>query len=87
MHVFVPFEQGVPSALLGFKHTPVATAQVPMLWHSSRAMQTTDVPEHAPAWQVSVVVHASLSLHAVLSAFGVTGHRPVAATHAAASWH
>ncbi len=50
----------------GFEQTPVAGLHVPAPWHWSGAVQTTGfAPVQAPAWQVSVCVHALPSLHAV----------------------
>jgi hypothetical protein len=82
MHIIAPPLQRVPSALLGFEHNPVASAQVPTLWHSSRAMQTTGlVPVHVPAWQVSVCVQELPSVHEEPFAFGALLHIPVAGLH------
>jgi hypothetical protein len=51
-------------------------------------MQTVAVPGvHAPAWQLSPVVQASLSLHAEPSAFCGLEHTPVAVLHVPATWH
>ena len=89
MHVFVPFAQGLPSSAFGFEHIPVANAQTPISWHSSKAVHTTLLlPVHAPAWQVSVCVQRLPSLHVTPLVFGVTGeHVPVAGTQAPTSWH
>src|SRR6266516_2169961 len=46
----------------------------------------TAVPPHVPVWHVSPVVHASLSSHAVPSAFGGF-EQPVAGSQVPASWH
>jgi hypothetical protein len=60
----------VPSVLFGFEHWPVPELQVPAEWHWSLAVHTTGLlPLQAPAWQVSVCVHPSPSLHAVPSVF------------------
>ena len=51
----------------GFEQTPVAVLHVPAVWHLSDAVQVTAAPPvHVPAWQVSLVVQAFPSLHAVL---------------------
>lgn len=55
----------VPFALVGLEQTPVLVLQVPALWHWSLAVHVTGVPTQVPLWQVSPVVHALLSLHAV----------------------
>jgi hypothetical protein len=44
-------------------------------------------PEQVPAWQLSPVVHALLSLHEVPFAFGGFEQVPVSTPHAPASWH
>src|SRR5439155_1366477 len=58
-----PPVHGVPTGLGGFEHMPVAGAQVPAWWHSSRAVQTTAVPAAVPPLQVSFVVQALPSSH------------------------
>src|SRR5439155_19812961 len=58
-----PPVHGVPIGLAGFEHMPVAGAQVPAWWHSSRAVQTTAVPAAVPPLQVSFVVQALPSSH------------------------
>src|SRR5262249_1801442 len=61
-----PSSQAVPSALVGFEQAPVAASQVPATWHWSLAVQRTgSAPTQAPAWQVSLCVHASPSLQVV----------------------
>jgi hypothetical protein len=63
VHAF-PSLQLVPSAFAGFEQTPVAGLHVPAVWHWSGAGHTTGLlPLQAPAWQVSVCVHAFPSLH------------------------
>jgi len=44
-------------------------------------------PLQAPAWQVSPVVHALPSLHAVPFAFATGAGQPVAGTQVPAVWH
>ena len=56
----------LPFALVGFEHVPVLVLQVPAVWHWSMAPHTTGLPPtQVPLWQVSVCVHALLSLHVV----------------------
>ena len=63
--------QAVPSAIAGFEQTPVPGVHVPATWHWSWAVQVTGLlPVQVPAWQASVWVHRSPSLHAVPSAIG-----------------
>ena len=66
-----PSLHAVPSGRAGLEQAPVAGLQVPASWHGSDAVQTTGFePVQTPAWQVSVCVHASPSLHdAPLGAF------------------
>jgi hypothetical protein len=83
-----PSLQAVPFAAVGFEQAPVAGSQVPATWHWSEAEQTTGfAPAQAPAWQVSVWVHASLSLHAVPSAAAAFEQAPVAGSQVPATWH
>src|SRR5689334_21575557 len=80
--------QAVPSSLAGSDHTTVALSHVPASWHWSSALHTTGLsPVHTPVWQVSTCVHASLSLHGVLSSLAGSEHTPVALSHVPASWH
>jgi hypothetical protein len=63
-------------------HVPVAGSQVPGAWHALCGSHTTrSLPAQSPAWQVSVRVHASPSLHGVPSVAGVFTHAPVAGSH------
>jgi hypothetical protein len=51
-------------------------------------VQTTGFdPVQAPAWHVSVCVHALPSLHDVPSAFAGFTQAPVAWSHVPAAWH
>src|SRR5438552_2394813 len=76
----------VPSALLGFEHSPVPGLHVPASWHWSGAVQVTEVPAvHVPPWQVSLSVQASPSLHPVPSALLGFEHSPVPGLHVPAS--
>ena len=84
----LPSSHAVPSALFGLAHTPVAGSHVPASWHPSCAAQVTGFdPVHAPAWQVSLWVHASASSHALPSALLGFEHTPVAGSHVPGSWH
>jgi hypothetical protein len=78
----------VPFAAAGLEHCPVAALQVPAMWHWSDAAQVTGLaPVHAPAWHVSVCVHALPSLQVVPFAAAGLEHCPVAALHVPATWH
>ena len=84
-----PSVQPVPSALAtATEHVPVEMLQTPAWWHWSGAVQTTGfAPVHAPAWQVSVCVHALPSLHVVPFAAAGFEHTPLVVSHAPATWH
>jgi hypothetical protein len=87
VHAF-PSSQTTPSVLAGLLHAPVAGSQVPASWHWSLAVHTTELlPVHAPAWQVSVCVHALPSLQTVPSIFAGLLHVPVAPSQLPTSWH
>src|SRR5438876_961888 len=78
----------VPLGLAGLEHVPVVGSQVPASWHWSGAGQVTGfAPVHAPAWQVSVRVHALASSHAVPLGFAGLAQVPVAGSPVPASWH
>jgi len=78
----------VLSALAGFEQVPVLGLHVPAAWHWSCAVQTTDgAPVQAPAWQVSLCVHALPSLQAVPLAFAGFEHIPVLGSHVPAVSH
>ena len=81
----LPSEHGAPSGFGGSSHTPVAAAQVPTSWHSSRAVQTTEAPTQTPARQASPLVHGLLSSQLVPSGAGGSEHSPVAGSHTPAS--
>src|SRR5438034_50781 len=91
LHVSVPIlpsSQGAPSDLAGLLQAPVAGLQVPAEWHWSEAVHTTGfVPAQAPAWQVSLCVHALPSSQG--APLGLAGllHAPVAGLHVPAEWH
>jgi len=71
VHAF-PSLHVVPLAALGFEQRPLPGLHVPAMWHGSLAVQTVGVPDvQVPDWQVSPLVHAFPSLHAVpFAAFG-----------------
>jgi len=80
--------QLVPSAAAGFEQRPLAGSHVPATWHWSEAVHTTGLPPvQTPPVQLSVWVHASLSLHAVPSATTGLEHTPVAGSQEPAAWH
>jgi hypothetical protein len=84
----LPSLQAVPSGALGFEHWPVAVLHTPATWHASIAMHATgEPPVHAPAWQVSLCVHASPSLHTVPLGAVAFEHCPVLVSHVPATWH
>jgi len=55
----------VPFVLFTGAGQPVAGTHAPIVWHWSVVQVTVVPPVHAPAWQVSPVVHALLSLQLV----------------------
>ena len=84
----LPSSQLVPSDLAGLEHAPVVGLQVPASWHWSGAVQTTGLaPVHAPAWQVSLRVHALPSSHVVPLGFAGLEQAPLAGLQVPASWH
>ena len=84
----LPSLHGVLSGLLGLLQSPVAGSQVPASWHWSLAVHVTGLaPLHTPAWQLSVLVQALLSLHAEPSLLAGLLHLPVPASQLPAVWH
>ena len=82
-----PSSQPVPSAAAGFEHAPVEGSQVPATWQTSLAVHTTGLPPvQTPAWQVSVCVQASPSLHAVPSGCAGFEQAPVEGSQVPATW-
>src|SRR5439155_171976 len=77
-----------PLSLAGLLQTPDAGLQVPAVWHWSEAVHTTGLaPTQAPAWQVSVCVHALPSSHgAPLSLAGLL-QVPGVGSQVPAVWH
>ena len=83
----LPSLQEVPSGLVGFEQ-PVAGSHVPATWQTSCAAHVTGFePTQAPAWHVSVCVHALPSSHAEPSVFVGFEHTPVDVLHVPALWH
>jgi hypothetical protein len=83
----LPSEHPAPFGLVGLEQTPVPGLHVPTSWHWLSAVQTMGfMPVQTPAWQVSLCVHALLSLHAV--PFGLIGVEqvPEPGSHTPASW-
>src|SRR5437870_992244 len=83
-----PSSHRAPLSLAGLLQTPDAGSQVPAVWHWLAAVHTTGLaPTQAPAWQVSLCVHALASLQLV--PLGVAGvlQAPVAGLQTPAVWH
>src|SRR5947208_497321 len=84
----LPSSQLVPSGLAGLLQAPVAGLQVPAVWHWSEAVHTTRLaPTQAPAWQVSVCVHALASLQLVPLGLAGLLQTPDAGSQVPAVWH
>src|SRR2546425_841109 len=84
----LPSSQGAPLGLAGLLQAPVAGSQVPAVWHWSAAVHTTGfAPTQAPAWQVSLCVHALASLQLVPLGLGGLLQMPDAGLQAPAVWH
>lgn len=84
-----PSSHEVPSGLLPLEQTPEAGSHIPAIWQVlAGGGQTTAVPGvQAPAWQVSVVVQALLSVQVVpFAAFGFE-QTPVAGAQTPTTWH
>ena len=87
MHA-LPSLQPSPSGRAGLEQVPVAGLHVPARWHWSGGGQTTgSAPVHAPAWQVSVLVHALPSLQVAPSGRVGFEQTPVAGLHVPGVWH
>jgi len=78
----------VPSGAVEPTHRPVAGLQVPAVWQESIAgAQTTGGPlTHVPAWQLSPVVQALLSVHDVPSAAAGFEQVPEVGSQTPAEW-
>jgi hypothetical protein len=72
----LPSLHSVPLVAAGFEHVPLVGSQVPATWHSSSAEQVTGVPPQTPLAQLSPVVQALPSLHAVPLGAGMFVHTP-----------
>src|SRR5947208_396069 len=84
----LPSSQLVPSGLAGLLQAPVAGLQVPAVWHWLAAVHTTGLaPTQAPAWQVSLCVHALASLQLVPLGLAGLLQAPVAGSQVPAVWH
>src|SRR5438477_559625 len=84
----LPSSQGAPSSLAGLLQAPVVGSQVPAVWHWSAAVHTTGfAPTQAPAWQVSLCVHALASLQLVPLGLAGLLQAPVAGSQVPAVWH
>src|SRR5206468_4214888 len=84
----LPSSHGAPLSLAGLLQAPVVGSQVPAVWHWSAAVHTTGfAPTHAPAWQVSVCVHALASLQLVPLGLAGLLQAPDAGLQAPAVWH
>ena len=84
----LPSLHAAPSALAGWLHAPLVGLHVPAAWHWSLAPHVTGLaPMHAPAWHVSLWVHALPSLHKAPSALAGLLHAPLAGLQVPASWH
>jgi len=84
----VPPAHAVPSGFwVAAGQVPLLMLQVAIMWHSSGVGQTTPpAPVQMPAWQVSVVVQALLSLHALPSVANGLLQVPVDRSHVPAAW-
>src|SRR5438093_799837 len=77
-----------PSGLAGLLQTPEAGLQMPAVWHWLAAVHTTGfAPTEAPAWQVSVCVHALPSLQLVPLGLAGLLQAPDAGLQTPAVWH
>src|SRR5206468_7767873 len=78
----------VPLGLSGLLQTPDAGSQVPAVWHWLAAVHTTGfAPTQAPAWQVSLCVHALASLQLVPLGLAGLLQAPDAGSQVPAVWH
>jgi hypothetical protein len=85
LHVSAPLHalpslHDVPAAT-GVCVTPPTGSHASVVHGLLSSVATVPVPVHAPAWQVSVAVHALASLHAVPSVFVGFEQTPVALSH------
>src|SRR5207247_1910333 len=83
-----PSSHGAPLSLAGLLQVPVVGSQVPAVWHWLAAVHTTGLaPTQAPAWQVSLCVHALASLQLVPLGLAGLLQTPVAGSQVPAVWH
>src|SRR5438552_3130379 len=84
----LPSSHGAPLSLAGLLQAPVVGSQVPAVWHWSAAVHTTGfAPTQAPAWQVSLCVHALASLQLVPLGLAGLLQTPDAGLQMPAVWH
>src|SRR5947208_163825 len=84
----LPSSHGAPLGLAGVLQVPVVGSQVPAVWHWLAAVHTTGLaPTQAPAWQVSLCVHALASLQLVPLGLAGLLQTPVAGSQVPAVWH
>src|SRR5438094_23418 len=84
----LPSLHAEPSAFGGVEQGPGVGLQVPAVWHSAEAVQTTGLaPVHVPLWPVSVCVQALPSSHAEPSAFGGLEDALAIWLQVPTSWH
>src|SRR5205823_3791912 len=84
----LPSSHGAPLSLAGLLQAPVVGSQVPAVWHWSAAVHTTGfAPTHAPAWYVSLCVHALASLQLVPLGLAGLLQTPDAGLQARSVWH
>src|SRR5204862_295728 len=80
--------QLVPLGLAGLLQAPDAGSQVPAVWHWSAPVHRTEfAPTQAPAWQVSLCVHALASLQLVPLGLAGLLQAPMAGLQVTAVWH
>jgi hypothetical protein len=80
--------QLAPSFPVGFEHVPVAGLHIPATWHVSSGVHVFEViAVQTPLWQEAVSVQRFVSVHAVLSDFGVRAQDLVLGLHAPRVWH
>src|SRR5207249_1601520 len=84
----LPSSHGAPLCLAGLLQAPVVGSQVPAVWHWSAAVHTTGfAPTQAPAWQVSLCVHALASSPRGSSGLAGLLQAPEAGLQTPAVWH
>lgn len=87
MHL-LPSSHAVPSGAAGFVQAPEDGSHVPAVWQVPEAMHTIGAPAvHAPAAQVSPVVHLFPSSQLVPSSLLGFEQAPVPGSQTPALWH